>query len=67
VNTSDFITVCIVFGVLPLVVGYVTGWRAAFKKGKAEGWLEHYDECVSRDRARRQRNGQFKTTKGAAP
>jgi hypothetical protein len=35
-----------------------------FKKGRDEGiaigWNEHREECVARDRARRQRNGQFK-------
>lgn len=65
-NSADFLIVCVVFAVFPMVGGYILGWRAGFKKGEAEGWLEHYDECVSRDRARRQRNGQFKSTKGAA-
>jgi hypothetical protein len=65
-NTADFITVCLVFAVLPMVGGYLLGYRAGIKRGEAEGWLEHYDECVARDRARRRRNGQFKSAKGGA-
>ena len=65
-STPDFLTVCLVFAVFPMIAGYIIGHRAGFKKGEATGWLEHYDECVSRDRARRQRNGQFKAKEAKA-
>ena len=65
-STSDFLIVCVVFAVFPMVGGYILGWRAGFKRGESEAWLDHYFAGVSRDRARRQPNGQFKSTKGAA-
>jgi len=30
------------------------------KRGIALGWLEHYEQTVARDRARRDKRGQFK-------
>lgn len=57
-SASDVVVLCLwclIVGV-PLALGYRWGLR----DGKALGWQEHYFECVARDRARRQRNGQFK-------
>jgi hypothetical protein len=58
--TTDFLIVCLVFAVFPMIAGYILGYRVGFKKGEAEAWLDHYFAGISRDRARRQRNGQFK-------
>lgn len=63
-NVTDFLIVLFAFGVLPLVGGYALGYRAGRKRGEADAWLDHYFAEVERNRARRQRNGQFKSTKG---
>ena len=41
-------------------------FEIGMRRGKALGWQEHYFECVARNRARRQRNGQFKSTRPTA-
>lgn len=43
-----------------LVLLAVAAWRA-YERGRAVGWNEHYFEELARDRARRNRLGQFKT------
>lgn len=63
-NSQDVVVLCLwclIVGV-PLALGY----RWGFRRGKALGWQEHYFECVARDRARRQRNGQFKAKEKTA-
>jgi hypothetical protein len=54
----------VLFCILSAFAGAAAGWAAGFEKGRtrgiAEGWNEHREECVARDRARRQRNGQFR-------
>ena len=65
-DASNIIVTAVAFSVLPLIVGYIVGYRAGVKHGHAEGWLEHYSACVARDRARRQRNGQFKAKEAKA-
>jgi len=61
---STEILFCIVSALTAAAFAWIAGWNVGYKKGRdrgiAEGWNEHREECVARDRARRQRNGQFK-------
>lgn len=57
--STPFLIGSLIFAAVYLV-GYFLGYRKAFRRGKAIGWQEHYFECVARNRARRQRNGQFR-------
>lgn len=63
--STDYITGVAIFAAIYLL-GYFLGYRKAFRRGKAVGWQEHYFERVERNRARRQRNGQFKARETTA-
>lgn len=58
--SDDIIGVCIGVAFALCFASYMAGYRVGFKKGEAEAWLDHYFAGVARNRARRQRNGQFK-------
>jgi len=60
--STSFLLGSLIFALIYLL-GYLLGYRKAFYRGKAVGWQEHYFECVARNRARRQRNGQFRSLK----
>lgn len=50
----------IMFSILAVLALSALSYAAGLRYGKALGWQEHYFENVERDRARRERNGQFK-------
>lgn len=67
-NLQDVIvaTLWLLIFVTPFCLGLSIGNRRGLAKGRALGWQEHYFERVERDRARRQRNGQFKAKEKTA-
>lgn len=53
---------------LAALAGYSRGFSRGLRRGKALGWLEHYDETLRRDTARRaamcrNNDGTFKEVK----
>lgn len=50
----------IIISILAVLTLSALSYAAGLRYGKALGWQEHYFENVERDRARRERNGQFK-------
>lgn len=55
--TELSLVVAIVVGLAGMAGGYAIG----FRRGQAVGWLDHYFKTVAEDRARRERNGRFKS------
>lgn len=54
---NDVLILLLVLAVLAtMALCYVTG----FRRGKAVGWCDKYFSDVAKDRARREKNGQFK-------
>ena len=49
-----------IVGLIAVLALSALSYAAGLRYGKALGWQEHYFENVERDRARRERNGQFK-------
>lgn len=52
-------------GILCFSYGYIAGRDSGRATGIAEGWLERQQQLADSDKARRERNGQFKA-KGVA-
>ena len=48
-----------------LLLASIAAYELGIRRGRAIGWIEHYESCVARDRSRRQRNGQFKAKEAA--
>ena len=58
--------IIIVSGILALALASIAAYELGIRRGRAIGWIEHYESCVARDRSRRQRNGQFKAKEAKA-
>jgi len=52
-------------GIAALAPASISAYEVGIRRGRAIGWIEHYESCVARDRSRRQRNGQFKAKEDA--
>jgi len=52
-------------GIAALALASIAAYEVGIRRGRAIGWIEHYESCVARDRSRRQRNGQFKSKEDA--
>ena len=50
----------IISGLAAVAIASIAAYGVGIRRGRALGWIEHYESCVARDRSRRQRNGQFK-------
>lgn len=46
---------------LGFIAGWLLGYRLGEKTGRAMGWLDHYFDQAAKDKARRDKLGQFKS------
>lgn len=63
--TALDLTVCLLFamvfiGALAFVAGGMIGYRRGIAQGRALEWQDDYFRAIEKDRARREKNGQFK-------
>lgn len=58
-SAQAILLTCLIACLLGMVIGYVKGRH----DGNAEGWLDHYFDEVQRDRAKRNKLGQFTSNK----